>query len=131
MEIGPRQWKRSSYGGNSRPSNDVNRRPRRSCSRRWIPAAAAAVAVDVGRAGDAAGTGGTPCSEEVAARNAEVASSGAALPWPPPGTASPSTAAEAEAVVAVDSAPAAVRNQNRWIASSFFLLSLFCVSRFI
>lgn len=87
--------------------------------------------MDVARAGvAAAGTGGTPCSAAVVApRNAEAASYGAALPWSPPGTASPSTAAVAAvAVVAVDSVPVAVavavRNQNRWFASSLFSFSL-------
>ena len=64
----------------------------------------------------------------VAARNVEAAASDAALPWPPPGTASAPTAvavplaaavlASAVAVV-VDSAPlvAVAANQSRLIAS--------------
>ena len=33
----PRPWNQNSHGDNSRPSNDVNRRPRSFCSHRWIP----------------------------------------------------------------------------------------------
>lgn len=66
MRKGPRRWKQNSGGDNFRPSSDANHRPKRSCSRRWIPGGAlAAPAV--------AGTGGRPC-RAAAARNAEAAS---------------------------------------------------------
>lgn len=120
---GPRRWKRSNCGGNSRPSNGANRRPRSSYSRhRQIPAAAGVVLAR------AAGTGGmarSAAAAEVAAevRNAEVASSDAALPSPQPDTASPppteTAAAAPDAAAAVDCAspPPAASNQNRSIAS--------------
>jgi hypothetical protein len=129
---GPRRWKRSNCGGNSRPSNGANRRPRSSYSlRRQIPAAAGDGVVPA----HAAGTGGmarSAAAEEavVEVRNAEVASSGAALPSPPPDTVSPdpteTAAAAPGAAAAVDCAspsPAA-SNQNRSIAS-YLSLSLF------
>lgn len=67
-----------------------------------------------------------------AARNAEAASSDAALPSPQQGTASPSTAAVAAAlVVAFDSAPAPVpaANQSRWFASYLQYIPLFIPSK--
>lgn len=53
---------------------------------------------------------------------AEVASSGAALPSPPPGTASPSTVAAPVAPVVDFVGP--VADPSRWIASSPSALSL-------
>ena len=84
MRKGPRRWKRNSGGDNFRPSNDANRRPKRSCSRHWIPDGARA-----GRAAAVVGSGGRPCRAAAAEeRNVEAASCGAALPSPLPGTAS-------------------------------------------
>ena len=123
---GPRRWKRSNCGGNSRPSNGANRRPRSSYSlRRQIPAAAG----DGVEPAHAAGTGGMARSAAAAeVRNAEVASSGAALPSPPPDTVlldpTETAAAAPDAAAAVDCAspPPAASNQSRSIAS---YLSLF------
>lgn len=88
-----------------------------------VPAAARVVPAH------AAGTDGMACSAAAAGvavevRNAEVASSGAALPSPPHGTASPPSIAEVaaaalDAAAAFDSAypPPAASNQSRSIAS--------------
>jgi len=112
MRKGPRRWKQNSGGDNFRPSSDANRRPKRSCSRRWIPGGALAA--------PAAGTGGRPC-RAAAARNAEAASCGAALPSPPPGIASASTAAARPLAEAAASAAPSLSSQSRsmLVASSF------------
>lgn len=93
---GPRRWKRNSDGDNFRPSSDANRRPTRSCSRRWIHAGARAGA-DVARVG----TGGGGKAYMAAARNVEATTCGAALPSPPQDTASEPTVAAPPPAAAV------------------------------
>lgn len=109
-KIKPLQWQRNSCGGNSRPSSYEGRRPRSSGYRRWIRAVADTAAADTDEVG-----GDKPCS---AVDNAAVASSGAALPSPPPGTAWASTAAAEEAVAAAVAADSPVADQNRWLIAS-------------
>lgn len=109
----PRRWKRNSDGDSFRPSSDANRRPKRSCSRRWIPGGALAAPA-------AAGTGGRPC-RAAAARNVEAASCGAALPSSSSGIASASTAAARPLAEAAASAAPSLSSQSRsmLVASSF------------